>query len=268
MIGLVAFPMAYSLWLSFNDVNIYRGLIQFVGLNQYLAFISDPRSLHYVLLTFRLIAEVTICSVALGLAMALFLNEKFPLRRLARIILISPWAISEFATAVIFRLMYNPNIGVLSILSGLFGVSEGVASQGIAGSNVIELLSSAYTWHFAPLVSFFLLGAMQTIPEDLYKAAKMDGAGPLRRFVHVTFQYLKYSLLVSIVLVTLMAVGSTDIVFIMTGGGPGSASEVLSYHVFKQTFVYMNLGAGSAISYFLLGMIFLIVVTYFQLLKV
>jgi len=263
-VGIVAYPLGYSFWLSLNKINFAIGMFEFDWFGQYATFLKDPNAAYYTLTSLRFTAESVVLCMGLGLAMALVLNEAFPGRRLVRVTTLLPWAVSEFATAVIWRYMYNPDLGIITGMASILGLQA--PGQIITSDNAVECLSIAYSWHFSPLIAFFLLSGLQTVPEELYRAAKIDGAGALRRFWSIILPHLRYAILVSLVLITLEAARAVDIILILTAGGPGIASETLTYHIFRESFINLNMGIGSAVSYILLIIIVAIAIVYFLLL--
>jgi ABC-type sugar transport system permease subunit len=210
--------------------------------------------------------EVTILCLLLGLGLALVLNSQFKGRGLLRALVILPWAVSEYSTAVVWRYMSSPSSGGLfnNILYNLGLISNYVSI--IDTSTAPHILAIAYSWRLAPLGAFFILAALQVIPEDQYNAAKLDGAGPIRRFRHVTIPYLRYSLMIIAALTTLMAGTATDIVMILTGGGPAGATRTLTYDIYLDTFYRLDLGYGAAVSFALIGLVVILGTTYFALL--
>jgi len=264
-IGIVLYPLAYSIWISLNNVDFYRNRIDFVGLGQYIKAFQDPYMAHYAATTARFSIEVIVLTLSLGLGSALLLNETFPGNNVLRVVALLPWAMSEYATAVIWRYLYSAQVGFFNgVLYSIGLISSYVNILGEA--HAIDFVAVAYSWHFAPLIAFFTLAGLQTIPEDLYKAVKIDGGGALTRFLNVTLPHLRYTLLISLVLVTMEAARATDIVLILTGGGPGIASETLTYHIYRLTFLEMDISYGAAVSYILTIAMFATTILYFYLL--
>jgi len=133
-------------------------------------------------------------------------------------------------------------------------------------SQAIVWLAISFVWHFAPLGAYFFLSALQTVPEDLYNQSKADGAGPLKRFGYITFPYLRYSILIVLVLATLEAFRVWDTIFVITYGGPGKSTEVLTFRIYRELFDFGNLGYACAISYLLLSIAIIVTIIYFMLL--
>ena len=264
-VGIVAYPIAYSLWMSLHYVNYYTREFTFTGAGQYVAALLNPDFSLFLFNTLRFTAESVIITLLLGMGFALVLNEVFVGRGLMRIIVLLPWAVSEYATAVIWRLMYGQEIGLFNgILYTLNLIDTPILF--VNPIFAIEALTVAYSWHMIPLVTFFLLAGLQTIPEDLFKAAKIDGAGALKRFRKIILPHLKYAMIVSLVLITMEAARATDIIIILTGGGPGTASETLTFHIYRELFQNLKVGVASAYSFILIAIVIAITIVYFYLL--
>lgn len=256
--ALSIYPLAYSIYLSFYDINLFKNKWEFVGFKQYARAFTDPSLEEATIVTIRFIAECTVLVVILSLLIALLLNEVFVGRGLLRVLVIMPWAISEFATATVGRYLFSGSYGFLNSLLYRLGLINTYVDF-LGTGFVVEILSALWSWHFAPLGIFFILSGLQTIPEDLYKQARVDGASFFARFRIITLPFIKYALLMTLVLATIESARSTDLVFVLTGGGPGTASTTVTYYIYKVFFRGLDLGYGAAISWlFMIGLIFAI----------
>ena len=266
LVALVAYPLGYSFWLSLHDVNIFVGVFKYVGFGQYARVLSDPLLLTSIVVTVRFAFESTIISVFVALATALLLNERIPGRGVLRTAVLLPWTISAYATAMLWKFLLSSQFGFYNGILYMLGLTSSYIEFFDKGL-VIETLATIFSWRVAPLSAFFLLAGMQTVPEDLYKSAKIDGAGPFRRFWHITLPHIRYSMLIVIVLNTMLAAKELDTIFIGSSGGPAGASKVLAYYAYERTFAEMNAGFGAAISYVLMFIMLAITTTYFILLS-
>jgi len=263
--SLSAYPMAYSLWLSFYDINLFKNQMIPVGLAQYAKLFSDSSFAEATLVTVRFVGEVTALVIFLSIGIALLLNEAFWGRPLIRVLLIAPWAISEFATATIGRYLYSGSYGFINAILYRLGLIDKYID--ILGTGfVVEWMSLIYAWHWAPLGIFFILAALQTVPEDLYKQAKVDGAGPISRFFTITMPFIKYAVLMTVVIATIEAARTADIMIVMTGGGPGTASQTVTFYTYKVFFRGLNLAYGAAMSWMLMVGLIIAVTFYFIIL--
>jgi len=266
-ISIVAYPILYSLWLSLNEINFVLKEFRFVGLENYIAVFADPKTLHYVKTTLIFTADVTVFVLLVGLGIALLLNESFKGRSIVRAILLIPWAVSEYCTAVVWQYLYAEHLGFFNAVLMLLGIiNPGHPIIFLTPDLAIHFTAIAYSWHFTPLIAFFLLAGLQTVPEDLYRQARVDGAGPVRRFRNVMLPHLRYAVLISLVLATMEAARATDIIILLTGGGPGIATQTLTWTTYRVSFRDLAFGLGAAYSYFLLALVIVITLVYFLIL--
>lgn len=265
VLAMVVYPIAYSLWLSLQVVDLRIGLYKFSGLVQYAKALQDER----VPIAFAVSIEFSILTVLLctflGLGMALVLNESFRGRTWLRVIVLVPWAVSEYVTGVLWRLLFSDQFGFFN--SVLYSTGLITSYLNFFTDQLATLLVAvAFAWHLAPLGAFFFLASLQVIPEDLYKAARVDGMGPFRRFWNVSLPFLRNALTVILVLSSLFGFATLDIFIMMTGGGPGNSSTTITYLIFKELFVDIHPDYASAISYLLLICMVVFAMIYFQLL--
>jgi ABC-type sugar transport system permease subunit len=259
------FPMVYSFWLSIHKASLAGGVSTFVGANNYLEIGSDTTILSTAVVSVRFVAEVTILVFLISLGLALLLNENLRGNSILKIVIILPWALSEYAVALTGRFFLDSNYGFINaILIRLHLVKYGVLF--LNANNGVEWISLFYAWNFAPIGAFFILSSLQTVPDELYKAAKIDGASIASRFRLVTVPFIKYSILITVVLATIQAGGAIVIFFALTGGGPGYATTPVTLYDFIIFFRQGDYGYGSAISWLTLLFVATATTTYFYLL--
>jgi multiple sugar transport system permease protein len=265
LLAVILYPLLDTFWISLRAVNPVIHRDRFVGMQQYARALTDPAVLHAIQITAVYAALVTVLCSLIALASALLLNVEFVGRRLLLVIVVLPWALSTYATAVVWRYMYSPDFGFVdAVLTRLPWVHEAVPI--LTPSLSLPAVALAHSWQLAPVGTYFILATLQIIPQDLYRTARADGLGPLRRFWHVTLPYIRYSILITLCLVTVEAARVFDIIYFMTGGGPGDSTRTLSYEIYARTFVAFDFGYGGAISYLWLLGVTLITVLYFYLL--
>jgi multiple sugar transport system permease protein len=258
---LDAYPIAYSFWLSLQNYDLNNGRFIFIGLANYSAMVKDPDLLNALFVTLRFTIESTMIGLGLGLSMALLLNESFRGRTIVRVIILLPWAFSTYVVSTLYRYLLSPIFGFYdSILLDLHLVSQPITFLSV--QNSIDWVCIAFAWYFSPLIAFFFLAGLQVIPDELYKQCTIDGGGPFRRFTTVTLPYLRHSLIVSGLFAILAAASETALIIGLTGGGPGTATQTLTYWAFAQTFTNLNFGYGAAISWILLLVTFIIGFSY------
>lgn len=265
LLAVVGYPTAYSLWISFHDIDLVFGSTEAVGFQNYREALRSPEVWHAVQITIYYTALVTLFAVAIAVAGALLLNESFRGRGVVMTIVILPWAVSLYATAVVWKYLYSQEWGLFDALLLKFGLIDSPFLF-LSATWAVPAMALAHAWQIAPLGMYFVLATLQVIPEDLYKSAKVDRVRPLGRFRHVILPYIKAPLLIVMVLVTVEAARVFDIIFFMTNGGPGDASTTLTWDVYRQTFVNRDLGYGSAIAWLLVILTTFITTIYFLLL--
>lgn len=253
-VGVILFvPWLFTLALSFFEWR-FSGLPHFVGLQNYAALLGDARFGQAAWRTLAYSAGAVGGPLLLGLAAALVFARDFPGRQALRLAFSFPMLATPVSVALVWVMMLHPQSGVLNYLLSLIGLppSEWIYSQ----RTVIGTLVAIETWQWTPLVALILLGGMTTIPEELFEAAKIDGATPVQAFLAITLPLLVPYLLVAGILRTIDAVKSLDLIFVMTSGGPGTASETLNMYLYTNAFAFNNVGYASAISVFFLGLVF------------
>src|SRR5260370_13786513 len=270
--GLVLFnviicilPLVYAAWISFHDRDVILRTQEFIGFDRYRRILTSPEAIAAILVSLNFTAVVVAASLLIGLGIALVLNEAFPGRRLLRAAILLPWAISEVATATAWIFVLNPTFGALTGLLHPLGLVEANHAW-INGSAALYWVAIAFVWHITPLAAFFFLPALQTVPESLYQMARIDRAPASKRFLHVTLPRRAPTVMIVLVVVTVEAFRSFDLLFAMTRGGPGTASQTFPMLIFRYTFEFSRYGLAAAASYILVAMSMIITTIYFLVL--
>ena len=259
--GIVIYPLLNALYQSFFNTNLaYPQLTKFIGLGNYLSVFKDIYFWKSIYNTVYFTVISMILELIFGFIVALTLNEKFFMKWLVRTLIIIPWAIPPVVNATVWKWIANSEYGSLnSILSSLGIIKE----YRIWLSNPFWSMMAvilADVWKYTPLVAIMFLAALQTIPEDLYEAAKIDGASSFRRTMSITIPLIKPTIIVVLILRTFEAFKVFDLIFVMTRGGPAFKTTVISYFTYLETFSQLNIGRGSAIAYIIV--VFMSVLSY------
>jgi ABC-type sugar transport system permease subunit len=275
---VVVVPLAYSLWLSFTDVNLLRAtgpaleafgvrlpLYRFVGLRNYLQVFDDPlywsslwRTLYFV---GAFVAEATV----VGMAMALVLHERFTGRPVMRSLLLVPWSLSRIVVGLLWIGLLDFEFGALNGLLHRAGLIDSYIAFFKDGWSALNVLVSVYMWNQAPFATLLFLAGMQSISEDLYTAAEVDGAGYWQRFFYITLPALRPILFLVLVLCTVNGFLMLDLIYILTMGGPGYDTTTISWLGFQTTFKFFKFGPGTAILYTLTALCLLLTAIYHRL---
>ena len=254
LVVVVVYPLGYALYLSFHEIRFFGGYsAEFVGLENYAATLSDETFWNALLLTIRFTAESVVLTVVIGMGLALVLRDLAPGWRWMRALIILPWAVSPYGTGIFFAYLGRGQTGVGTALANSLGI-DGTLNL-ITADAVIEYLAVGSAWNMAPLVAFFLLANMLTTPQRLYDLAKIDRMTRFETFRHVTLPPLRFTLFVFSCIITVLSLKQFDYIFTETQGGPGNASSVLTYILYRISFVNLDLGYGAAMSFFLLVLI-------------
>jgi multiple sugar transport system permease protein len=257
LVVLMAYPLGYAIWLSMHDVQFVFGRMRAddVGLSNFVAVYQSPEFWHAALVSLRFALESVVLTIAIGLVLALVMNSAAGSSRLLRTILLLPWAVSLYGAGTIWFYLTSGQTGVATSLAYALGYSAPINLM--SSSRIVDILALGNAWNLAPLVAFFLLANLTTIPKRLYDLAAIDKLGVWRRFVHVTLPPLRFTLFVFTSIATVMSLRQFDFIDVMSRGGPGDASTVVPYLLYDISFKQLQLGYGAAMSFYLLAMIIL-----------
>ncbi len=264
---LFIYPLTYSFIISFFRSDIRKPGLVFLGFKNYLEIFKRPD----LLISFWRTIVFTVISVGLemviGIAVAVAFNEKFRGRGLARSIILIPWAIPPVVNGIIWNWLVHPKIGVVNyILTSLHVISRYKAW--LADPKwALNIIIIADAWKWTPLVVLLILAGLQAIPDVLYDAAKVDGAGKVRTFFNVTLPLLRWPILITLILRTVEAIRIFDIIYIMTRGGPANRTKLTTFYVWEEAFKHHRMGFGSALAYLVTVLIILFVILYFRTIK-
>ncbi|MGB9097041.1 carbohydrate ABC transporter permease [Erwinia sp.] len=265
---LTAWPLLRTVWLSFTDAALIGtgGEVNYVGIENYLYALTDPDFLSSILRTLYF----TVVSVALegiiGVLVALLLNQQFYGRSVLRVLVILPWALPTIVNAMMWRLNFNPDYGSINALLTQLGIIDGYRSWLGSPDSALNAVMLADVWKNYPLVTLLTLAAMQSIPEDLFEAARLDGASAFRRFRAITFPAIVGPLSVALVLRTIDAFKIFDIIYVMTRGGPVDSTKTLSFFVYQESFSYLRAGSGAAYAILMTLMCSILIALYMAML--
>lgn len=246
---IVFLPMVQAVWTSFYDLVLFKPKATvFVGLGNYIKLLQDPVFWAAFWNTCIWIGLTVPLQMGLGLITALLLNREFPWRGLARALVIIPWALPSVVIALMWRWIYDPNTGVLNdILLNLSVVSQAV--PWLADPNIaLYAIIATLTWQGFPFFAIMILAGLQGIPKSQYEAASIDGASPWRQFVNVTLPGIAPVLATAGLLRVIWVANSMDVIFVMTGGGPGYSTYTLPLYAFVKARQNLDFGYGTAIA--------------------
>ncbi len=264
---LVGYPIAYSAWISLHKYNLKRPRVfDFVGFDNYLnLFQSDEfRSALWITVVFTTLVVPLV--VILGILFALLLNEKFPGCGFVRALILLPWAIPPVVNGLMWQWIYDSKVGALN--GALVGLGLITEYKGWLSSPTSALMALVWAdvWNMVPLSVILLLAALQRVPPDLYDAARVDGGNALQQFLYVTMPWLAQPLLIVLILQTMSAIRAFDVIYVLTAGGPGTATTTLSWKTYLTTFDSLDFGMGNAYAYTISLITFALALVYFRIL--
>lgn len=254
LILVLAVPLVYSLITSFFDTNLkYSGLGEFLGLQNYVEILQDTYFIESVVTTAKFTVFVVVIEFLVGLAIALLLNNIQKGRNFFFTIIIVPMMITPIAVGLIWRLLLHSDLGIVNYLLSQIGIS---GRAWLADANIaLPTVMSIDIWQNVPYMVLVILAGLVTLPTEPYEAAAIDGASRVQSFFRLTVPMMIPTFSVVLLLRTITALKTYDLIFVLTRGGPGTTTEVISYHIYQQAFRYLEIGKASAMSYLLLIMI-------------
>ncbi len=264
-LALIAYPLLQSVLLSLYNIDTLTLDGPFVGLAQYAAALASPSFWNAFVNTLIWTVATLALQFLLGVGFALLLHQNLVARSLARGLVLFPYLLPTAVAVLVWQWLFNDLYGLINhLLLSLHLVSRPIAWLSQMPSAMIGIVFVG-AWKFFPFVVIAVLARLQTIPDELYDAAAIDGAGALARFRNVTLPQLKGVLLVVLLLRAIWDFKEFDVIYLMTGGGPGTSTQTLPLLVYSEAFPLLHLGRGAAIAVlmfvFMLGFLFL----YFRL---
>ena len=255
-LAVIVVPLLYSLGISFyRYVLTDPANIRFVGLANYAQAFADPTFLSALRTTAIFTGGTVAAQFVLGMAFALVVHNLSFGQGLIRTAMLVPIFMTPAVAAFMWRFILHPDLGIMNYYVSMLGFGKPVW----LGSPSLALFSvmAVDIWRNTPFMFLIFLAGMQSLPSELYEAAAVDGASPFRRFTSVTLPLLTPLILVALVIRGMDAVREFDILFIMTGGGPGNATETIALATHRYSFRVYNMGLGSAVSYIIFVVVFI-----------
>jgi multiple sugar transport system permease protein len=220
---------------------------RFVGLANYARLLGDGVARGTLGFTFLFVGASVLLELAAGIALALVMHQALRARGLVRAAILIPWAIPTVVTAVMWKYMCNDQYGLFNLI--LHGERIELYRAWLAEPGTARLaIILADVWKTAPFVGLLVLAGLQAIPGELYEAARVDGAGPVRRFFAITLPLLRPAILLALLFRTMDALRVFDLVYVMTQGAPGDATNVLQFYGYQKIFPEQQFGYGAAVS--------------------
>lgn len=248
---IVLFPVIFTIFTSaFDYTLLHRVHDIFVGLDNYKAAIADEYFAESLWVTLKFVVAVVILEFLLGFLIALMLNSVTRFKNVYYLILLLPLLINPVVVALIWRMFLHPELGIVNyVLSFAYiGRVNWLGDVRVAFWTVVLV----DIWHQVSFMVILLLAGLSALPREPYEAARMEGASTLQSFFYVTLPLMRPVIAVTLLIRLIFAVKTFDLVFIMTRGGPGTSTDLISYYIYRSAFFGLNIGLASAISVLLL----------------
>jgi multiple sugar transport system permease protein len=258
------YPLLWSFGLSFFNYRANRmKQPTFVGLQNYANVITDPVVWDRLHTTAIMVVLTVSVQMVIGFLLALLFSKQFPLRRYLMILVLTPMMLSFVAVGAFFRYYYEPSLGLLSQFVRLFTGEPYVLMQSVWGARAGIILADAWMW--SPFVMLLVLAGLVSVPKYLYEAAAIDRAPAWRRMWSITLPYIRGLLLLALLFRTIEAFKLFDVVFLLTEGGPGTATETIAVYVYRVAFQYVKTSESTALTYILLFTVIVLTNLYLYL---
>lgn len=263
MFGIVIYPIINAVKMSFTDYILWKPQdVKFIGFGNYVQLLQDENFLMSLKNTGIWVFFCLLFQFVIGFVVALVLNQDFRGRALSRTIILIPWVTPTVLITLMFRWMYDGNYGVLNDIFYKLGlISQYKAFLSLA-ETALSAVIAVKVWQGIPFFAIMILAALQTIPKEMYEAAHVDGASKIETFWTITLPYVLPTILITTLLRTIWIANDVDLVYMMTGGGPGNSSMILSVYTYQLAQKSLNFGMASAAA-ILMTLILVILVMVF-----
>jgi multiple sugar transport system permease protein len=248
---VVAFPLLFTIVTSaFEYTLVAPGFHTFAGIENYRSAIAENYFGESIWVTVKFVIAVVLLEFLIGFTVALMLNAVTRFKSIYYPILLMPLLINPVVVAQIWRMFLHPELGIVNYLIGLAGVAKvnWLGDANIAFWTVVLV----DIWHQVSFMIVLLLAGLSALPREPYEAARVDGASHLQAFFHITLPLMRPVIVVTLLIRLIFAIKTFDLVFIMTRGGPGTATDLISYFIYRSAFFGLDIGQASAISVVLL----------------
>lgn len=246
-------PLVFLAWNSLQKLDLSMPWLSgFAGLGNYTKMAGDPRFWNSLTLTVIYTSSTVVLQIIIGLSLALLVLQIPRGQAILRVAAILPIVLAPVVVGLFWRtLVLAPDVGLVDLVTRALGLG----SHNWLGDPQLALISviAIHTWQWTPFAFLVLLATLATLPPDVYEAARLDRAGPWQRFRHITLPLIRPAVVMVVILRTMTALSAFAAIFAATGGGPGSATEILNLYAYRTSFTELNLGYGSALAVVLLA---------------
>lgn len=256
------YSIVMTLFYSTQQWSGISANMSFIGFDNYVKLFTTPAVWRSLLNNLQLVVISLMVQLPLGMVLALLINSTRRSMKFLRTVYFMPMLLSTVSTGILWQLMYDPYFGLINKTLHALGLSKW--AQPWLGQTETALIATIFVicWQYTPQYMILLRAGMTGIPEDLYEAARIDGAGDIRQFFSITLPMLSGTIRTSAVLSIVGSLKYFDLIYVMTGGGPNGATDVLATYMYKRGFVEFNMGYASAVAAFMLVVSLVIIVLF------
>ena len=263
------YPLLFAVYVSFQKLDLRRpNLSGFIGADNYVDVFTRPEIQSSWAQTFIFAVMAVGIVVTLSLAFAILLNQTFRGSGCMQVLVLVPWAIPYVVSGTIWKWIFDPNFGLANELLFRAGLIDTYQPFIVQQWPAMFILLLAYVWVETPLPTLLFFAALQSVPQELYEQAKIDGASAWHRFRKITFKWIRPIFFIILVYETLMDIRAFDLVFVVTAGGPADFTALISFFTYREAFVNLNFGRATALSLTLVAISMLLIYLYYRFLKV
>ena len=256
-------PITIAIITSFYDYTlINRTLDSFIGLRNYFESVSNEKFIHSAIVTIVFVILVVLFEFIIGFLIAILLNQVERFRNIYYFILLIPLLINPIVVGLIWRMFLHPQLGILNYLISLVGIDP-INWLGDPQNAFITIIF-VDIWHQVSFMIILLLAGLASIPEEPYEAARVDGANAFQQFRDITLPYMRPVIIITLLIRLIFALKTYDLIYIMTKGGPGDATDLISYYIYRSAFIGLDLGQAASMSVILLLIVCLIIYPLFK----
>jgi len=266
LLSFILYPLLFSFIASFSTYTfVHLQFDKFVGVKNYISSFHDKYFWNSLLVTFKFSALVVPLEFCLGLTIALFLNREIKFKNIFYAILTMPLVMSPTAVGLIWRMFLHPELGIANYLLSMIKLPpvNWLGSTRLAFFTVIMV----DIWQQVSFMILLLLSGLISLPKEPFEAATVDGATRTQQFMYITLPLLKPVIAVALVIRTIFAFRTFDLIYVMTRGGPGVSTDVFSYYIYRTTFMGLNLAKACGLSYILLAITMVFAVLFFRVIR-
>ena len=262
---VAVYPILRTFWLSLHEMVLTDPLsgYPFIGFKNYAKIFQDSRALDAILFTLKFTVVTVFFELLIGFSSALIMNQGFKAKGLVRAAILIPWAIPTSVSAMMWKFIYNDQYGLFNDILCRIGVIDSYKAWLSTADGSFMALVITDIWKTAPYMALLILAGLQMVPDEMYEAAKIDGANVIQRFLYVTLPTVKTTGLVALLFRTLDAFRVFDLISVMTGGANGT--ESISVHAYNNLMKFLDFGYGSSLAVLIFVVVFIISMIYMKL---